>query len=289
MKRMICLGGTLLMLLCLFPFQLQAEETIEWVRLDFPPFEINEGVFANKGIVNLFKQLVQANLTSYQHGDAGLMNGERLMASFTSSNLCHPAVLRNPALEGTTYLSVGIGIMPAPAIITTKQAYAAKFNGQTQVSLQQMITREDVVLGISTLSVDPILDPIIAQHAQQANIYTRKASEIEGMFKMLREGRIDYTIGYPAEAIFWQSQYPDLVVVPLEETAGQYTIGRVACTKNDWGRAIIEQVNHFLLDQRLQEAYISAVFLPWIPEEMKASYLSDYQRILSEDTWTNAN
>jgi len=277
----------ILISLSMYPNHLLANGIIQWGRLDFPPFEISAGSFKNKGIVDVFRGIVERGLVNYKHEDAGLMTYTRLKVLLKTDTICHGALMRTPEIEELSYLSVGIGIMPSHALLTSMENYKATFNHQNMISLQHIIKMENIILGAQSRTMGPVIDSIIEKHKNQKNILIRNVPTINGLFKMLFHKRLDYIVGYPAEAMFWNEQKPQdrqLAVIPFKETAGQYTIGRLACSRNEEGKKIIKRANKIISNQRMKDDFIDSVYLQWIPENMKSNYLEDYKRISPRTT-----
>lgn len=283
------LGAILLAALLLLPGRVLAEETIRWGRFDFSPFEISEGVYTKSGVIDLIKERLQGELVGYSHEDAGIMNFARLMLNFRTKNICHGALIRTPEIEAASYMSIGLGIMPSHVILTSAKNFEGKFQRRRQVSLETLIEDGRFSLTLPSRTMGPLIDGIIGRYKDRDNVTIREEFKNDGLLRMLFAKRFDYTIGYPAEAVFWNRFHPEnqLVPIAIEETSSQYTIGRVCCSKNEWGREVVETVNAVLLDLRLDETYKQRAFLPWIPDEMKAAYLRAYDRIVPEDKWSN--
>lgn len=264
--------------------------TIVWLRLDFPPFEINAGPFKNQGIVDVIKQSVQRGLPDYQHVDGGLVNNDRLIASMKNTNVCHAAMLKTPEYEPISYLSVAIGMMPSHVIFTTPGVYQDKFNSVSMVSLSALLKDPKFMLGLPSRSMGATIDGIVKAHQGQSNIFNRYTASANGLIRMLLGSRFDYLIGYPAEVTLWNKTNPDqpLVAIRLSETDGQYTFGRVGCSRNDWGKKIVEKVNQYLDKHRLTESFIKEGYLPWIPNNLQANYVKDYHSIVAKENWSNA-
>lgn len=288
-SRHIVFGMTALFL-NLVATKVNALEQIQWARLDFPPFEINETSLKHRGIVDLVKLELQLALPQHQHQDAGVMNQSRLSYNFKNQNICHSGLIRTAEIESQAYLSLGIGLMPSHVIITTTNNLQQKFRGQEKLSLQQLIRDKSLQLGVPSRTMGPKIDPLIELYKGQSHVLLRKATEINGLFDMLLKQRIDYIIGYPAEAMFWNKLHPNenVITIPLAETEQQYVIGRVACSKNSWGLAMVREINDILRKRRLQDDYIYNIFMPWVQADAQQSYLKDFRQILQQDQWTNA-
>ena len=93
----------------------------------------------------------------------------------------------------------------------------------------------------------------------------------EGLIKLLEaERNIDYTIGHPQE-IAWLTRQgiveDKFKFIPIKEIA-PYSIAYIGCTKNKWGKKVINRINQ-ILEGNYDLEYINAHqnFLP--PEGVK--------------------
>lgn len=285
----ICLNVALV---CLFaaPNKAWAEDIVRWVKLDFAPFEINTPPNAGFGVIDQFKTELQKIMPQYHYRHSGVVNQDRLMLRFEQETICHGALIKTPQIEKVTYMSIGIGLMPSHAIITpahNKHAFAQ----QKSTSLRLLLENLSLVAAVPSRTFGPVIDGMTATYSEQSNLYFRQAVDMHGLFEMLFKQRFDYTVGYPAEAMYWNRQNPDkpLAIIGIEELAEKYVIGRVACSKTELGRNIINDVNKSLEKHRLSEDYISTVFLPWLPEDLHSEYVKDFHKIISNDSWTNVD
>jgi uncharacterized protein (TIGR02285 family) len=285
----ICLNVALVCLLA-SPSKAWAEDLVRWVKLDFAPFEINTPPDAGLGVIDQFKTELQKIMPQYHYRHSGVVNQDRLMLRFEQETICHGALIKTPQIEKVTYMSIGIGLMPTHAIITpahNKHAFAQ----QKSTSLRLLLENLSLVAAVPSRTFGPVIDSITASYSEQSNLYFRQAVDMHGLFEMLFKQRFDYTVGYPAEAMYWNRQNPDkpLAIIGIEELAEKYVIGRVACSKTELGRKIINDVNKSLEKHRFSENYISTVFLPWLPEDLHSEYVKDFHKIISNDSWTNVD
>ncbi len=279
-------------IVCLFvaPMKARAEDIVRWVKLDFAPFEINTAPHAGLGVIDQFKTELQKIMPQYHYRHSGVVNQDRLMLRFEQETICHGALIKTPQIENVTYMSIGIGLMPTHAIITpahNKHAFAQ----QKSTSLRFLLENLSLVAAVPSRTFGPVIDGMTATYSEQSNLYFRQAVDMHGLFEMLFKQRFDYTVGYPAEAMYWNRQNPDkpLAIIGIDELSEKYVIGRVACSKTELGRKIINDVNKSLVKHRLSEDYISTVFLPWLPEDLHSEYVKDFHKIISNDSWTNVN
>ena len=269
---------------------LAAPPSIQWVRFDFPPFEINGGPLENRGLVDGERRSAQQALPGYRHIDAGPVNEYRLVKLFDAGNYCHGGLIRMPLYEQHAYLSYITSIMPNKTLITTRRIFQQKLSGRRDLSFRQVLAMPDLLMGHSTQALGLELQPVFDAYAKPQQVYFRKGIDHAGLFQMLARQRIDYLIAFPAEAAYWKRLHPeyDLVAVPLTETRGTFAQGRVACSKNDWGRAVIHELNQQILRYRLSSSHLKASTLPWVAPEDRPQYLLDFQRIVGADHWSNA-
>jgi uncharacterized protein (TIGR02285 family) len=134
-----------------------------------------------------------------------------------------------------------------PHRVITKRSTLEKIGNPESVALADFI-KDKRIRGIleQTRSYSLPLDDILKQGGADAN-FDRKAIDVQHIFKMILSGRYDYTVEYPVVMEYLIEKHHsdnsgDLVSVPIVELP-RYITARIAAPKNQWGLAVIEDIN----------------------------------------------
>lgn len=88
------------------------------------------------------------------------------------------------------------------------------------------------------------LDKILKKHESGSNL-KRVAESAESLIKMVSTGRIDYTIEYPIVAAYYEQKHEipgSIYSISITEME-PFAYVHLACTKNEWGKKVIERWN----------------------------------------------
>lgn len=267
-------------------------QVINWLVYDLPPYEIINGPFKGQGAADGLRKIVMEQLPQYQHRTPILVNDDRMMRLFEKENVCHTAIIRAPKYESSMYLSIGLIMANTHVIQTTRANYKRNFANQKSTSLDDLLNKTNLKFGRLSRSLGPEIDKVIAVNGDNKNIFLRSSFYTDqGLVKMLFKGRIDYFIDLPSQGMYWNALNPKQQVhmIPIDEVEKKYVVGRVACTKNAWGKKVIEQVNQQMAERRLDPNYINSLVFRWIPEQMREDFISNYKQIIANDNWSNVD
>ncbi|MGB1237103.1 MAG: hypothetical protein ACPG4U_02760 [Pseudomonadales bacterium] len=278
-------------LLCYCSALVQAKERVEWIATQSSPFEVAVQQQRDQGPAEQLRQLLIHALPQYQHGALQRVDATALESLFERGNTCHATLSRTAYTERARYLSVAVGFAHARVVLTTPEIYR-RLAQPREVSLTQLLSDTWLRMGVVSHALSPQLRAIVKREAYQPNILYRNTLENDrGLVDMLHRKQIDYFVGYPAQAMYWNKLYPDkpLIAVPLKEVAVRYLTGHVTCSRSDLGREVVEKVNQILLEEREKPEYAARFVFEWMPRAMKKDYLRHYFVSMPSAVWTNVN
>jgi uncharacterized protein (TIGR02285 family) len=265
-------------------------ETISWAKTHFVPVYITEGVYKGRGIVDKQYTLLQENMPQYQH-ESFTVNVARIIRMMTKGKPVCSSFLKNHEREKVMYFSNPTYPLPTHElhIIQANRKNIEKTLGtdfSNTLSLETLLRDyPNLRLGaIAKRSYGPRQDALIEKYKEQ--IYFRyDAADSSGLFKMLELGRIDYILEYPYALSFYLKSNEITTKVSSFKTkeAAQSLYAYMACTKNDWGKKIIAQINAITEKKRESERY-RALVESWLSEDSKRYYRQDYERFLMLST-----
>lgn len=241
----------------LFCFNLSyAKEKITWMVLNWPPWMIIDGEDKGTGRFNYILETAQKNLPEYEHVTER-MNWARFWNEVESNkNLCYTFGLKSGKREKIVYFSAPHTFVLPNAIIMKKET--AKLLGNPQsYSIIQMLG-QDKLKGYAekNRSFTKKIDTLIINHKGASNLI-RVSESAESLIRMVIMGRVDYTIEYQIVATYYQNKFDDLdslVSIPITEME-PFSYVYMACTKNEWGKKVIEKWNAALKKIKPTEEY----------------------------------
>lgn len=245
-----------IMVLLFWSNLLYAKEALTWMILDWPPWMIIEGEDKGMGRFNNILKIAQENLPEYDHVTEK-MNWARFWHEVENNkNICYPFGLKSVKREKIVYYSAPHTFVLPNAIIMKKETAQILGNPKSYSILQ--LLKDDRLKGYAekNRSFTKKVDSIMKDQEPGSNLI-RVSESTESLLKMIIMGRIDYTIEYPIVAAYYQrklSASGSLVSIPIDEMA-PFSYVHMTCTKNEWGKKIIERWNAVLTKIKPTEEY----------------------------------
>jgi len=264
------------------PTHLSAGESITWVEVNFPPIWILEGPDKGNGILDGLISIYEKNMPVYEHHHVAANITRILSMMKEGQNVCHAGILKSPDREQFIYFSIPNCITNLHKIVVKKSRKNSLFGNIMNVSLEDLLKNTNLKLGVSkSSSYGTTINNLLEKYKEKSTILLRSGQDNhQGLIRMLKEERIDYMIGYPWEITYIDSQMDlrdEIAVVDIKELEGQqWILSYVGCTKNEWGRQVIEKINAILLKVRASDEYLYHV-LKWLPESVKPEAKKAYK------------
>ncbi len=170
------------------------------------------------------------------------------IAGISATPLCSVFAFKSGKREEIVYYSEPHTLVLPNAIIIKKTDIEKLGNPKSYSIAQIMHDKRFVGVIEKTRSYTGTLDTILKENESGSNL-SRVAEGSESLIKMVATGRINYTIEYPIVAAYYaqkQSNNPSSVSsIPITEMA-PYSYVYLACTKNAWGKKVVEEWNDVL-------------------------------------------
>jgi len=282
--RPLLSGLMILLTLLTLPAPGLAKDSVTWMEASMPPYFIKDGANQGKGYGDEITRILQDNLPQYTHEHV-TTNIPRHFYKFKQGEMvCSAGLYRTPEREEFMYFSIP-SFLTLPAVIIVKKENLAAFDHRTSVSLDQILRNQRLMIGLSKdRSFGTTLDAILNHAKGQKNIVEISGPELSlNLFKMLMLGRLDGVIGLPEEELYQAEQMgirDQLMTVIIEENQQGYEgwYSSVGCSKNEWGKKIIAEINRVLLAQRPSKPYRSA-YERWLDPISAENYRKVYREV----------
>jgi len=253
---------------------------ITWVKFDFPPYYILYDADRGQGRDELIIELLNSYMPDYKFSWANFPSS-RVVAEVgqPTNNYCILSLFRTAERLKSIVFSKTPSTLGFPPQIAVKLSTYKKITKLSEVppySLQELLQTEELKLGIAGgRSYSPQLDNVLSQTKFSEQLFIRSGPDaLVNLMKMMIKDRVDMTIGYPDEHMYLAKKLgaaEQIVILPLKE-ANQYSLGYVGCSKNAWGKQVINDINKALaLVYRSQ--HFATILKSWLPINMHVNVI----------------
>jgi uncharacterized protein (TIGR02285 family) len=234
----------------LAPFsQAQSKDphTITWMRWDDPPIFVLSGPFQGQGLLDVTEKIITKKLPQYSHTPLESTVHRVLIEAEKKTYACNAGWLDTPEWHKLFYFSKPVFVIPSNGILI-KESKLKEIHSLQPYSLQKFLDdKPDWKLGVGRLYGEGIDDVLVKNKYQKNNKIITISTSLK-VHQMLQSDRIQYTLGYPFEAVYYNEllKAKDHVVhLPLTDNKPIVNVV-VACPQNEWGKEIIAQVDKVL-------------------------------------------
>ena len=247
-----------------FSTSLMADEKdnrITWIMNDWAPWQYQkEGKWLGYAVE--WQEMVEAELPQYNHKKIEMTFARMLQSLDHMDDVCVIGILRKPEREKYVhYSSIASGILH-PNVLFMREETHRKLGSPSKVSLEELLAGNNGVLGLPKSRKYAVLSKIIEQYADKKNIkHFAHSTVLNNLFGMLQNKRVDFIVDWPMEGTYTARQLPPgetIVYVPIEEDS-QMAYTYAACSKNEWGRSVLNDIDAVLPTVKPTEKYRRAV------------------------------
>lgn len=261
-----------------------AKESITWMEATAPPFFIHEGQYKGQGYEDLVTNILIENLPQYTH-TRSIANITRHYKEFElGHNVCNVGLYRTPEREKFMYFSLPSFFTYPTVLIIDKSKWPA-FGNAKMVKLSHILKSNTLIIGRGeNRSYGKFVDEILDKHGTKENLFAFEGQELSlNFFNMLKLDRLDGLIGLPEEAMYQAERLGirgQIMTIDIEENQGnpESWFSYVACSKTEWGKKVIEDINRVLIEQRPSDRY-RAAYERWLDESSHEGYRKLYKDV----------
>jgi uncharacterized protein (TIGR02285 family) len=191
---------------------------------------------------------------------------------------------KTPERMEFAYFSIP-SVFTLPTVLIINKEKFRSFGGNKTVHLTDILKNHKFIVGRSkNRSYGIEVDTTLNTYGDDKNIFVYEGPELTlNLFKMLLAGRIDALSGLPEEAMYLAEMMgiqDRIMTLNIAENLvnNDASLTYVACSKNEWGRKTIEDINVVLRAQRPTESY-RAAYERWLDPSSIAGYRKLYKEV----------
>lgn len=224
--------------------QTKSDTEITWMRWDDPPIFVLSGPFIRTGVLDITQNVVTRRLPKYQHTSLESTVHRVLIEAEKKTHACNAGWLDTPEWHKLFYFSKPVFVIPTNGILL-KQSKLNQVRQLEPFSLQKFLDKKpNWKLGVGRLYGEGI-DPVLEKNHYKKNNKIVTISTSLKVHQMLHSDRIDYTLGYPFEAVYYNELLKStdkVVYMPVTDNSNFVNVV-VACPRDEWGKEVVNQVN----------------------------------------------
>jgi len=245
-----------------------AAETIKWAIADRPTSYILEGNDKGKGTVDLLYAILKRNMSEYDHKYINMTFGRVLQTMKSGENICAVG-FKDPERSSLAYFSVPAVISLPFSVVYRKGTIERVYGDTDSISIEKLLQNTDLDGGIMQKRSYGEIDPLIKRYEDKRILHT--LSPNSDIIQMLYTDRLDYVIEIVSFANYRARQAgknDGLRSYAIKEYSQPVLVAHVFCTKNEWGKKMIERINQILIRERKTPEYLE-LMTHWYDERSR--------------------
>lgn len=267
-KRIIQFFIVLLFTVNIFAQETENKQNIIWLQNQRPPWMINSGKSRNKGYGDKIRQHFEKVLNNYKHKIVPV-NPSRFVKEMNKyDNLCYGPVTKVDFIVDKFYWSKALYAVPKQKIIVLESTFK-QLGSPKKISMEKLLSNQNYIFGkLANLNHYPM-----KKFKKQKNIQEISTSDsTTNLLSMLQKKRIDWIYDFPLY-ITWHVLQPENIINEkyktievLETKRRNKIVGYMACSKNEFGKKIISQINKNITKETIYK--IRNIVRQWQPDQL---------------------
>lgn len=225
------------MLLCKYSQANVAPSKIQWLINDAPPFFIFSGEHKNQGICDITLGYIKKALPEIEHEELILPHTRLGKVLDDGAMACFPCMIkRGTGTKRAIYSSPTVVYPPHVLVTTSHFFHKNEFHQMDDISLQDLLTNNNFIMakhGGRKFGI--VLDEVLQKYSDKADelILRNESKSTTSILEMLRLGRADFSIEYPAIINYYNvSQTEPLHTIKIHENRDTPVAGAIGCSTN---------------------------------------------------------
>ncbi len=229
-------------------------KSITWLFNDAPPFFITQGDNTGNGICDVTTRYLIEALPEFEHHKLTMPHTRLGKVMDSGEAACFPCMIHKPYSTNRAKYSNPTVVYPPHVLVMqdkTKRAMLQKF--AQPLSLEALLKDGSFIFARhGGRRFSDTLQTIIDKHLDhKGELILRNAEKsTTSIFDMLKLGRADYAIEYPAITAFYNAtQEHRLQTIAIKENREETVLGAVGCSANapgDFADNTITEINRVL-------------------------------------------
>lgn len=231
------------------------KKTIRWLGWEQVPNFITHGRFKGQGLGDSFTAMLQDNLPQYTHKNV-ISNTRRYLQLIRQDDVCVAWAWIIPGSREFRIHSRAISLAPRTGIQTLKSKKHLFGKPGETLSLEKLLANKEIKLGyLEDMVYSKKVHRLLDQYRGEKNILFSSRSTVEFSLAMLAGNRVDYFFGFPAQAIYDAAlnDIPNKYQFYNIEEIDMYTSMHTHCSKTQFGKKVMKEVDKILTDKVLME------------------------------------
>jgi len=256
---------------------------VTWAWFRYPPMFIMENEKDPTGFGFDIMDLAISAMPEFKH-DIKKMPIKRFVEQMKAGKdcICAYGMIKTPDREKWAFFSQPCRII-IPRMIVVRKDDLTKFGGGSAVSIAKLIKNKKLTLLLKKgTRYGERIDTILNENPEAENITYLYTDELgRQALKMLMNRRGDYCLSlsstlYEAEKLGYADK---IALIPIEDET--YLTGRVACSKTEKGKEVVEKVNR-MLHKEITSGKIYQILSSQVPDMMRREFKRQYEILLVE-------
>ncbi len=260
------------------------KKTLLWAKNVSPPFYQGSNSVGSRSLGDHIQQYLELELPQYQHEilDIRLPQINELWAD--KIPVCFSTMIHSDTASKDHVQSIPNIIYEPHGLITRKDLKIDGLKSAQVVSLKSVLVNKSLKLGtIEGRTFGATIDDLLTRYANPDRHKTLERGDTVRQMKLLEQGEFDYAIDYEYVFEYFKkhSFYArKLKFTPIKEVQGSVILGAIGCTNNDWGRAVIADINTAIKRLLKNPEYQESVSIWLSTDAGRKQYLEKFQYYL---------
>jgi len=218
---------------------------ITWAVNDAPPFYIVKGSNKGLGFGDRIQALLIKHMPEHQHTVIQRPLKRAVLELTQSQPRCFSTWIYDSRKDISITSAPYLHYQPQGLVVTNKTY--VKFGKPKSMSLDTLLRNKAYIYGKPLgRGYGKPLSTIIGKYEDTGSVREYTARSTGETFKLLHTGRVDYAIEFPFIKNYFEQEMGlenQFHFIPLKENMSNVLLGSIACTKSEWGKNTIKQIN----------------------------------------------
>lgn len=204
-----------------------------------------------------------SHLVEYEHHKVRLSLARLFESARNKVDMCYANLRKSDVRESLFHYSDPVAMVPGPRLYVLKGSPIESLAKDGSISLVVLLS-SGMYQGVAEKgrSFGAAIQQVLFDHG--ASMHLAVAADVAYKYEMLANGRVDFFIEYP----FVVGRYARVLSETLNLTSlkidehKSFTSTYVVCTKTDFGRQVIENINEVIRSEKGSAAHRGVLMSP---------------------------